>query len=734
MDLAVQIDGIYDTEWSSSATVTHRYDGISTYVLRLEVRDDEGATDTGATTVTISENTGPVADAGGPYVGVINTSLKFDGSKSRDVDGSIVGYRWDFTNDGVYDTEWLTSAKASYSYSIVGYYTAKLEIIDNEGKTATDTTTVQIQEVSNQPPVADAGGPYSGYVSSSITFDASGSSDAEDGIVGYQWDWTGDGVWDTEWLSTPTTTHSYLAAGTYTVRLQVKDENDQRDEDIATVFITEVTNRQPIANAGGPYAARVNNLVIFNGKGSVDPDGSIVGYRWDFTGDGIYDTEWLDTTTTIYTYSKTGTYTVVLQVKDNEDALDTDTATVTITSNSRPTADAGGPYTADVGEEVLFDGSASGDSDGSLTGYRWDVTGDGLWDTNWLTDPTLAYQYEVTGTFTILLQVRDNDGATDTDTAVTTITINSPPTADAGGPYTGVTDIPVTFDGSESSDADGYVVGYRWDFTSDGIYDTSWIMTAPQHTYASAGIYTVKVQVKDDDGALDTDTTKVTILSNNLPVADAGGPYSGFVNDEISLDASASYDSDGSIVGYRWDFTNDGVYDTSWSTTASVVRQYGFAGTYVVTVQVKDDDGALSTDTAMVTITDGYLRGLWHFNEGAGFTVYDASGNNNHGIIHGAAWTTQGRFNKGLYFDGSHDYVSIVGMTASYDAFTISLWAQSGDGKGDHTLISRQNGGGIGRDILAISDGELVTTIGGVMKTTGFFPQEEIWHHYYWCK
>ena len=723
-------DGIYDTEWITNPTITHRYEGVSTYVVRLEVRDDEGATDTGATTVTISENTGPIADAGGPYIGTINTSLQFYGGKSCDGDGSIIGYRWDFTNDGMYDTDWLTITKTSHSYSVLGYFTVKLEIIDNEGKTATDTATVQIREVVNQLPVADAGGPYNGHVLSSITFNASGSSDVEDGLVGYRWDFTGDGIWDTEWASSPTTTHSYSAAGTYTVKLQVKDDEEQYDEDTTTALITEVTNRQPIADAGGPYTARINKIVVFNGKASVDPDGSIVGYRWDFTGDGVYDTEWLDTTTTTHTFSKTGTYTAVLQVKDNDDAIDTDTTTITITSNSPPTADAGGPYTADVGEELLFDGSASGDSDGPLTGYRWDVTGDGVWDTNWLPDSFFSYEYEIVGTFTVLLQVRDSDRATDSDTAVATITVNSPPTADAGGPYTGVTDIPVTFDASESSDIDGSIVGYRWDFTGDGIYDTSWIMSAQQHTYAVAGTYTVKVQVKDDDSALDTDTATVTISSNNVPIADAGGPYSGFVNDEISLDASASYDSDGSIVGYRWDFTNDGVYDTSWSTTAHITRQYGFAGTYVATVQVQDNDGAQSTNSATVTITDGYLRGLWHFNEGTGFTVYDSSGSNNHGIVHGASWSAQGKFNRGLYFDGEHDYVSIAGMTASYDIFTISIWAQSEDLEGYHTLMSRQNGGGIGRDALAIDDGELVTSLGGVVKVTGFLPQEEVWHHY----
>ena len=90
------------------------------------------------------------------------------------------------------------------------------------------------------------------------------------------------------------------------------------------------TNIAPSAEAGGPYPGYVNSTITFDGSGSKDPDGTIIGYRWDFENDGTYNTGWLTTATTTHSYPSTGVYTVKLQVKDNEDATATDTATATI--------------------------------------------------------------------------------------------------------------------------------------------------------------------------------------------------------------------------------------------------------------------------------------------------------------------------------------------------------------------------------------------------------------------
>jgi len=78
----------------------------------------------------------------------------------------------------------------------------------------------------NNPPVADANGPYSDCVGVPITFDASGSLDPDGDTLEYRWDFEYDGStpsFDTGWLSVQTTTHTYTSTGAYTVYLEVRD-------------------------------------------------------------------------------------------------------------------------------------------------------------------------------------------------------------------------------------------------------------------------------------------------------------------------------------------------------------------------------------------------------------------------------------------------------------------------------------------------------------------------------
>ena len=89
-----------------------------------------------------------------------------------------------------------------------------------------------------RPPEANAGGPYDGEVGTPIRFDASASNGA---IAGYRWDWTDNGAWDTGWLPSPYVTHTYSAAFSGEVRLQVKDDYGRVAADTASVTITGET-------------------------------------------------------------------------------------------------------------------------------------------------------------------------------------------------------------------------------------------------------------------------------------------------------------------------------------------------------------------------------------------------------------------------------------------------------------------------------------------------------------
>lgn len=173
-------------------------------------------------------------------------------------------------------------------------------------------------------------------------------------------------------------------------------------------------------------------------------------------------------------------------------------------------------------------------------------------------------------------------------------TANQPPTADPNGPYNGTVNVPVQFNGSGSSDPDGTIASYAWNF-GDGSTDTG---VNPTHAYATSGNFTVTLTVTDDAGATDSATTTATIGNGNqAPMADPNGPYTGTVGTPLQFDGTASTDPDGTIVSYIWDFG-----DGSSGTGATPTHTYSVAGVYNVTLMVTDNEGATDSSTSTATI------------------------------------------------------------------------------------------------------------------------------------
>ena len=155
------------TNTSTSISYTTSTLSYSSHTVRLSVADYAGNIGYNNWSFTVTQYTGggsppstptnivPVADAGGPYTGYVNSSVIFDGSNSNDSDGAIVGYRWDFESDGTYDTDYLSSTSIAHNYSSIGEYTVTLEVKDDGGATDTDTATVTITEIpqENDPPI-----------------------------------------------------------------------------------------------------------------------------------------------------------------------------------------------------------------------------------------------------------------------------------------------------------------------------------------------------------------------------------------------------------------------------------------------------------------------------------------------------------------------------------------------------------------------------------------------------
>ncbi|MEW6062998.1 MAG: PKD domain-containing protein [Nanoarchaeota archaeon] len=199
----------------------------------------------------------------------------------------------------------------------------------------------------------------------------------------------------------------------------------------------------------------------------------------------------------------------------------------------------------------------------------------------------------------VTVQAFDGQHYTTDTFRINVLPVNDAPAADAGNSQQTacIFDL-VSFDASASYDIDSPITNYNWDF-GDGATGNGITIT---HPYSSNGIYTVTLTVTDSGGLTDTDVIQVTIGGGSCPVpqppvADAGPDQNANINDLVNFDASASYDIDGTIISYVWDFGNG---NSAAGITAS--HSYASPGTYTVTLTVMDNDGLTDTDTAAVNI------------------------------------------------------------------------------------------------------------------------------------
>ena len=171
----------------------------------------------------------------------------------------------------------------------------------------------------------------------------------------------------------------------------------------------------------------------------------------------------------------------------------------TVTVGVQLTAYANGPYLGSVDKEIQFYGSATGGTP-SYT-YHWDF-GDG--STSTLQNPT--HIYTTATTYTATLTVTDSEGAIDDNTASVTVS-PEPLTADAHGPYTGIVDEEIQFEGSASGGTPDY--SWLWDFGDGSTSDVQ----NPTHIYTTANTYTATLTVTDSEEATDEGTASVTVSS-----------------------------------------------------------------------------------------------------------------------------------------------------------------------------------------------------------------------------
>nr|WP_305852393.1 PKD domain-containing protein [Zobellia sp. B3R18] len=302
---------------------------------------------------------------------------------------------------------------------------------------------------------------------------------------------------------------------TTTVQYRVTDGNSNSNIATVSVIVTGVDdpNNSPTAVISTSVTSGTTPLSVdFTGNQSIDDDGSIVSYEWEF-GENNRTSSQANPT---YEYISPGDYIVTLKVTDDDGATNSVTITISVSEpvNEPPTAVISSSATNGTTPlSVDFTGDQSIDDDGSIVSYSWDFGENG--QTSALANPN--YQYVNPGTFTVTLTVTDNNGATDSETVMINVeeSSNQPPNAmGTTSTLTGSAPLSVNFKNLNSTDIDGTIVGTSYNF-GDGATINGGFPFETTHIYDTPGTYTATMTVTDNDGA--TDFVEFTINITGPP-------------------------------------------------------------------------------------------------------------------------------------------------------------------------------------------------------------------------
>jgi len=383
-----------------------------------------------------------------------------------------------------------------------GYQTWQVSVCLFGSTTKTYSPTLVSTTPANQPPVSVfVYSPTSPGVGDWVQFNGAASSDPDGSIASYAWNF-GDGTTGTG----STNWHRFPGAGNYTVSLTVTDNLGATATSSQVVHLGAV-NQPPVASfTNDPSVGVPGGWMQFNASASADPDGTIASYAWNF-GEGTTSTgviAW-------QRYTVPGSYLVTLTVTDNLGAMAVATRTIQIgTPNLSPVASFSVlPASPAVGTWARFDATASTDPDGSIVSFQW-TFGDGTTTTG----NVVYHQFAVAGTYSVVLTVTDNGGATNsaTQAVVVGVPAQAPVAVFTYSPSLPVVGSPVVFNASSSYDPDGTIVSYQWDLNGDGTTDATG--ATGQVIYSTAGTAMVRLTVTDNSG-LSTSTTQAIVVSTS---------------------------------------------------------------------------------------------------------------------------------------------------------------------------------------------------------------------------
>ena len=554
---------------------------------------------------------------------------------------------------------------------------------------------------------------FGGYVANySIEMFASDSySPIGADITGYMWDF-GNGHTGTGEIAQCTNQnychqqgHRYYYPGVYWIQLWVTDAdgrvgwcdhwiNVTKDPGIAPEIVNFVIEPNPApVNTEVELSAYATDQ---DGHASLDID--IIYYKWDFDGDGIWDTNPTELGYVYHVYTEPGDYNVMVAAMDGpEDHPDTltgiDEKDLTITGSGDPGLKKdNSDITGTTGDEFQFNISAFNNADIASVYVKWshgDSSGnESLSKTGvyWTGTITLDNNLEVM-TYTIYIKDTSNNYNISSMRTVDVSDTDPPKLVQDRASVSGSTGANFTFEviATDNFELETVSVRYTYDFnnytTIPLIHENNDIWTLDIIIPDNASMIAYSYLIMDVNGnELDTSISQgeitVDILDTIKPTAVSGKDRTIEQYQTIFLDGSNSTDNIG-IIEYLWKFTYEGDEELLYEMTTEF--RFENAGIYNISLRVTDEDGNWAMDYFIITVKDVILPvvqidNIRDQNEGSSITFKGGSSSDNVGIVN-YTWT----------FDYRGMTIRLYNETASYvfifpGEYNISLTVTDGDG------------------------------------------------------
>ena len=590
---------------------------VGTYVFRLTVTDNDNATATDDVTVTVNRapNAVPVAKAGNDIsLTLPSNSTTLSNSGSYDADGNIKSYSWTkISGPSQFTLSNANGASTEVKDLQAGSYTFRLTVTDDDGATATDDVTINVNRAPNVAPVAKAGNDVNITLpSNSITLNNSGSYDSDGSIRGYSWTKvSGPSQFSITNANAASTEVRNLEAGSYTFRLTVTDDDGATASDDVTIHVNRAPNVAPVAKAGNDINITLpTNSITLSNAGSYDADGNIKSFSWTkISGPSQFTLASPHSASTLVNNLQAGGYIFRLTVTDDEGATASDDVMVVVTPEpvvvtKPPVAVVSKDEKIPVGQATVLRGENSYGQGSSIKSYVWSkYSGPASHEilTPYAQNTWIRNMEE--GVYVYRLTVTDYNGVVDTDDVTITVK-GSLPVAHAGKDETIPVGQSTVLHGENSYVLGGVIRSYSWTKLSgpaayeitDPNSQTTWIRNM------TSGTYVYRLTIKDNNGYEGVDDVIITVLNGSV-IAHAGKDETIPQGQATVLRGDGSYSTSGNIKSYQWTkISGPGVYEIMNPENSNSWVTEMVPGVYTFRLTVTDNRGSVAYDDVNIIV------------------------------------------------------------------------------------------------------------------------------------